>query len=177
MILGKSYSFARPSAVLCAGLAITSCHASPMAVEASALEVRATLSPARIAASGPSGGDTAVVIVSVTNPKDRPVVIELGGPPYKSGQIPAAETEGIGFGVRVVSVDSGPPRGPSTWTWGQPRISFLARQTLTFTVTVGAAHGSPPPGSGMRGVTPGRYRVVASFGKQEAAPLELRVDP
>ena len=169
--------FARLSAALAAGLALVSCHSSPVAVEASALEVRAALSTSRIAASGRAGGDTASVMVSVTNPQGRPVVIHLGGPPYKSGQIPAAETEGIGFGVRLVSVDSGPSRGPSQWTWGQPSISFGAWQTMTYTVTIGATNDTPPPGSGMRGVTPGWYRVVASFGKQEAAPLELRVDP
>ena len=87
--------FARLSAALAAGLALVSCHSSPVAVEASALEVRAALSTSRIAASGRAGGDTASVMVSVTNPQGRPVVIHLGGPPYKSGQIPAAETEGI----------------------------------------------------------------------------------
>ena len=133
-------SFRRPSAALAAGLALAACHSSPVAVEASALEVQATLSTTRIAATGLAGGDIALVTVSVTNPQDRPVVIELGGPPYKSGQFPAAETEGIGFGLRLVSVNSGPPRGPSEWTWGQPRVSFGARQTLRYTVTIGAAN-------------------------------------
>ncbi len=157
--------------------ALAACHRSPVDVESAALDVRAAVSATRIAASGPAGGDTAQVTVRVTNPRRRPVVVRLGGPPYTGGQIPAAETEGIGFGVRLVSVDGGPPRGPSQWTWGQPTIRLGARQTLTYTVTIGAVRDPSPPGSGMRGVTPGQYRVVASFGKHEAAPLELRVDP
>jgi hypothetical protein len=101
------------------------------------------------------------------------VVVQLGGPPYKSGNIPAAEAHGVGFGVRVLAADGGPDGGPSAWTWGQPAVTLGARQTVRHTVTLRAA----ADGAGDLTVTPGRYRVVASFGKQEAAPLDLRVLP
>ncbi len=155
------------------GLAVAACHPSPVEVDATALEVRAASTTAAIAVSASGGGDTVQVAVSVTNPRGRPVVVQLGGPPYRSGQIPAAETQGVGFGVRVVSADEGPPRGPSTWTWGQPTVRVGARETLRFTVTLRATS----DGAGEMAVAPGRYRVIASFGKQEAAPLELRVLP
>jgi hypothetical protein len=158
-------------------LALAACHQSPVSVDASKLEVRATITAPVITASAPQGRDTTQVTVSVTNPRWRPVVVQLGGPPYTSGNMPAAKTHGVGFGVRVVSVDSGPPRGPSQWSWGQPAIRLGARQTLHYTVTLGTTGTESKPGSGLMGITPGHYRVIASFGKQEAAPLDLRVSP
>ena len=91
--------------------------------------------------------------------------------------MPAAMTHGVGLGVRVVSVDSGPSRGPSQWTWGQQTMRLGARQTRQHTVTLGTTGSESKPGSGLMGITPGQYRVIASFGKQEAAPLDLRVVP
>lgn len=154
-------------------LFIAACSPSPVSVDGSALVVRATVSPAVIVASAVPLGDSVRVVVSVTNPDAHPVVVELGGPPYRSGNIPAAETSGIGFGVRVLGADSATQGGPSEWTWGQPTVALGARATVrhTFFIKVGAQ--SKP---GLR-VAPGTYRVVASFGRQEAAPAELRVLP
>ena len=154
-------------------LILAACSASPVSVDDSALQVRATVSPAVIAAPAAPAGDSVRVLVSVTNPDARPVVVQLGGPPYRSGNIPAAETSGIGFGVRVLGADSARQGGPSEWTWGQPTVALGARATLrhTFFIRVGAQSGA-----GLR-VPPGTYRVVASFGRQEAAPAELRVLP
>jgi len=159
------------------GLALAACHQSPVNVDASKLEVRATITAPVITASAPQGRDTTQVTVSVTNPRWRPVVVQLGGPPYTSGNMPAAMTHGVGFGVRVVSVDNGPSRGPSQWTWGQQTMRLGARQTLQHTVTLGTTGIASSSGSGLMGITPGRYRVIASFGKQEAAPLDLSVLP
>lgn len=155
-----------------AGIALlAACRHAPVSIDAAALEVRADVTPTQIAAS-PAGGRV-LVVVSVTNPRWQPVVVELGGPPYKSGNIPAAETRGIGFGVRVVPADSTTHDAPSEWTWGQPTLRLGARATErhTFLVQVGATT------AGGLHVTPGAYRVVASFGRQEAAPVALRVLP
>ena len=152
------------------------CSRSPVSVDSSAVEVRAIVSPVVAAASESPDGDSVRVVVSVTNPQVRPVVVQLGGPPYKSGQIPAAETHGIGFGVRVLATDSvgrAQGRGPSQWTWGQPTMALGARATLRHTFVVRVA--AQPVGD--LSVTPGWYRVIASFGRQEAAPVELRVLP
>lgn len=164
---------ARLGPVIGAALTLAACHQTPVEVDASALVVRAAITTTEIAASARQGRDTAQVTVSVTNPRWQSVVVQLGGPPYKSGNISAAETHGIGFGVRVIAADSGPPRGPSTSTWGQPTITLGPRATLRHTVTLRAT----ADGTGGMAVTPGRYRIVASFGKQEAAPLDLRVLP
>lgn len=48
---------------------------------------------------------------------------------------------------------------------------------MGFGVRVVSVDSEPIPGPGLMGITPGRYRVIASFGKQEAAPLDLRVLP
>jgi hypothetical protein len=107
-------------------LVAAACNRSPVSVDASALQVRADVSPAVIAASASPGGDSVRVVVSVTNPDWGPVVVLLGGPPYKSGNIPAAQTSGIGFGVRVLGADSATRGGPSAWTWGQPTVALGA---------------------------------------------------
>jgi hypothetical protein len=173
MVIRKFRRVARLGRVVGTGLALTACHPSPVEVDAATLDVRAAIARAEIAASARPSPDSVQVTVSVTNPRRRAVVVQLGGPPYRSGNIPAAETHGVGFGVRVVAADGGPPRGPSTWTWGQPAVTLGARQTLRHTVTIRAAADD----AGEMTVTPGRYRVIASFGKQEAAPLDLNVRP
>jgi hypothetical protein len=152
---------------------LTACHSTPVGVEAGELVVRAEVTPTEIAASAvPQVGDVHVV-VSVTNPRARAVVVHLGGPPYISGQIPAAETSGIGFGVRVLRVDDATLIGPSSWTWGQPDVTIGPRETARHTFVIQIASQRQ---SGLS-VTPGTYRVIGSFGREEAAPIELRVRP
>jgi hypothetical protein len=148
------------------------CHQTPVDVDASVLQIRAELTPTEIAASArPSGG--VQVVVSITNPEWHAVSVQLGGPPYKSGNIPAAETYGIGFGVRVLGADSATRGGPSEWTWGQPTVTLGSRATVrhTFVIQVGTQR------AGGLSVTPGSYSVVTSFGRQEAAPIKLHVLP
>ena len=154
-------------------LLAAACNQSPVSVDAGSLRLRAEVSPVVIAASASPAGDSVQVVVSLTNPRWRPVVVQLGGPPYTSGNIPAAQTSGIGFGVRVLGADSATRGGPSEWMWGQPTVALGSRETLrhTFFIKVGteSAHGLS--------VRPGTYHVVASFGWQEATPIELHVLP
>jgi len=166
---------ARGPLLTIAGLALLACSRSPVEVDASALRVRAAISTTQISASGPLGGDSAQVTVSVANPGWRPVRVELGGPPYTSGNIPASATHGMGFGVRVVSIGDDHPHGPSTWTWGQRTMTVGARATIQYTVTVRAVTAANARAD--MAVTPGQYQVFGSFGTQEAAPLDLRVLP
>jgi hypothetical protein len=163
----------RVSSAASAALLVAACRHAPVGVDASALQVRADVTPTAIAASARPDAGQVQVVVSVTNPGRQAVTVQLGGPPYKSGNIPAAETEGIGFGVRVLPADSATRGAPSEWTWGQPTVTLGARATLrhTFVVSVGAE-----PAGGLH-VTPGTYRVVASFGRREAAPVTLHVRP
>jgi hypothetical protein len=115
---------------------LAACHHTPVGVDASELQVRAKVTPTEIAASAHLEGGDVHVVVSVTNPRAQSVVVHLGGPPYKSGQIPAAETSGIGFGVRVLRVDGATPSGPSEWTWGQPDITIGPRKTVRHTFVI-----------------------------------------
>ena len=152
---------------------LAACHQTPVGVDASELQVRAEVTPTDIAASANAEGGEVLVVASVTNLRAQPVVVHLGGPPYKSGQIPTAETSGIGFGVRVLRVDGATPSGPNEWTWGQPDISIGPRETVRHTFVLRVASQRQ---SGLS-ITPGTYRVVASFGREEAAPIELHVRP
>ena len=160
------------NAVMAILLLAAACR-SPVSIDASALQVSAEVSPAEIVASRSLDGDSVRVIVTITNPAAYPVVVELGGPPYKSGNISAAQTSGIGFGVRLLGADGATHGGPSEWTWGQPTMTLGPRATLrhTFIIKVGGK-----TSSGLNAI-PGNYRVLASFGRQEAAPVELRVLP
>jgi hypothetical protein len=147
------------------------CHGAPVEVDSTALYIRADVASTTLSASAPA--DSLRVTVSVTNPSSRDAFVTLGGPPYHSGTIPAAETQGIGFGVRVLRSDSAGSGGPTAWTWGQPTFTFGPRETrrYTFVFAVGAdtaAQGSVLPG-------PGTYRIIASFGRREAAPLLIIV--
>ncbi len=145
------------------------CSPSPLEVPSEALAVTARLESESLSIAS---GDSLRVTISVANPRERPVTVRLGGPPYKTGQIPAAETEGAGFGARVIALDRPERGGPSSWTWGQPTIVLRARDSLSHTFIFAAvpsgASGSVLPG-------PGTYRVIASFGHREAAPLVVRV--
>lgn len=142
---------------------------SPVEVDASTLPVEAMVAPTPLAIGS---GDSLRITVSVTNPYAHGVVVALGGPPYITGQIPAAETTGAGFGARVVRTVGGPAEGPSEWTWGQPTVSLAPHETLrhTFVFGVGTDGAQGPVLAGA-----GRYRVIASFGRREAAPLFVTV--
>jgi hypothetical protein len=147
------------------------CHGAPVEVDAITLDTRVDVASATLSASAPA--DSLRVTVSVTNPSSRQAVVTLGGPPYHFGTIPAAETQGIGFGVRVLRSDSAGSGGPTAWTWGQPTFTFgpweTRRHTFVFAVgTDPAAQGAVLPG-------PGTYRIIASFGRREAAPLLITV--
>lgn len=159
--------------LLATGVSLIACSRSPVEVDASALRVRASISTAQISVSDTTGGDSTQVTVSVTNPAWRPVRVELGGPPYSSGNMPASATHGMGFGVRAVSIGDG--HGPSTWTWGQPTMMVGARATIQYAVTLRAVKASNTRAT--MGVPPGLYHVFGSFGTQEAVPLDLRVLP
>lgn len=154
-------------------LLAAACRESSLTVDASALQIRADVSPTEIAASASPADGRVQVVVSITNPRRQPVAVQLGGPPYKSGVIPAAETQGIGFGMRVLGADSTTSRGPTEWTWGQPTVNLGSRETLrhTFVLHVG---GTDTSANRLR---PGTYRIVTSFGRQEAAPVVLHVLP
>lgn len=163
----------RISAAASLVLLSAACHGTPLEVDSSALQVKVDVTPREIVASASPDGGLVQVVVSVTNPRLQPVVVQLGGPPYKSGQIPAAETSGIGFGVRVMADDNTNGVGPSEWTFGQPTFTLGPRATErhTFVIQVRAQRTS-----GLS-VTPGSYHVIASFGRQEVAPIELHVLP
>lgn len=153
-------------------LVVVACRQTPVSVDASALQIRAAVTPAEVSATRPPAGGVELVI-SVTNPRVQPVAVQLGGPPYKTGVIPAAETEGVGFGMRVLGADSATSRGPTEWTWGQPVVNLGARETLrhTFLLSVASTDTS------VNRLKPGTYRIVTSFGRKEAAPIMLRVVP
>lgn len=154
-------------------LLAAACRSTPLEVDSSALQVKVDVTPREIVASADPDGGRVEVVVSVTNPRLLPVVVQLGGPPYKSGQIPAAETSGIGFGVRVLADDITNGIGPSEWTSGQPTFTLgpHATERHTFVIQVRAQRASA------LSITPGLYHVVASFGRQEVAPIELHVLP
>jgi hypothetical protein len=146
------------------------CHHPAALLDWTSLLVSAVVSPSVVSAPRDS---IVTVTVSVTNPENRQVVVHLGGPPYKTGVIPAAETNGAGFGMRVLAADPAGPRGPTEWTWGQPDYTFGPRETLTheFTLRLRASG----PSESLLG--PGRYSILASFGHKEAPIVSLVVQP
>src|SRR5688572_27455994 len=84
-------------------LTSAACGRGPTTVDASLLHIDAEVAPSTVSLLSASDSALIEVTVRVTNPQNRAIVVELGGPPYKSGQIPAAQTIGIGYGLRVVS--------------------------------------------------------------------------
>ncbi len=145
------------------------CHRAPRQLPSTGLTVEAEVAPRVL--STRSLSDSLRVTVIVTNPTSTRVAVSLGGPPYRTGQIPAAETIGAGFGVRVLREDSG--KGPSGWTWGEPIITFGPRGSRRYTFTIPVVRDLNPRGLVLPGA--GRYRV-ASFGRQEAAPVIVTVE-
>lgn len=153
-------------------LVVMACRQTLVSVDASALQITAAITPSEVSATRPPAGGVELVI-SVTNQRAHPVAVQLGGPPYKTGVIPAAETQGAGFGMRVLGADSATRRGPTEWTWGQPVINLGPRETLRHTFFLAVASTD----TSVNRLKPGTYRIVPSFGRQEAAPLMLRVVP
>ena len=148
---------------------VDGCHPAAL-LDSTSLLVSAVVHPS----IGSAPRDSIVTVtVSVTNPENRQVVVHLGGPPYKTGVIPAAETNGAGFGMRVLAGDSAGPRGPTEWTWGQSDYTFGPRETLTheFTLRLRASGPDDKP------LKPGRYSILASFGHKEAQIISLAVQP
>ena len=153
-----------------AGLMV-SCADGPTSLRSTLLHVRAEAVPS-VASLGEASDSVLIEVnVFVTNPLNQAVIVELGGPPYISGQIPASETNGIGFGLRVLASEGQVHGGPALWTWGKPVFAFPPRGTLshTFRLTARAVNSS-----GIA-ILPGRYRLVPSFGHQEGATLDLTV--
>jgi len=139
----------------------------PMSASSEELQLSVDVSPAVI--SKGAGSDSVEISVRVTNPRWRPVFVDLGGPPYRLRSRPE-ESSGQGFGYRIERPD-GSPGGPGSRTFGHPIYSFDARETLrhTWTVRVNATGGY--------GLAPGDYRVIGSFGKSGGAVARLTVRP
>ena len=152
-------------------VAFAACGSGPTTVDASALYVDAQVAPSAVSLLSSSDSALIEVTVRVTNLQNRAIVVELGGPPYKSGQIPAAQTVGIGYGLRVLADAGQVHGGPALWTWGRPTFHFgpLETQSRTFRLVARAAQSTGTD------IVPGRYRLVPSFGREEGMELALSV--
>lgn len=135
-----------------------------MEVASTDLEVRTTVAPARVTLGAVR--NVVRLTVSVTNPFDRAVTVDVGGPPYEWGH-DLRESTGVAFGYRIHARDGG-EGGPGAVTFGRPVFEFDAGETLeeTFEIVIG--------GDGGWEARPVPYDVLGSFGRQRGAPATLR---
>jgi hypothetical protein len=89
------------------------------------LHVEARVSPRVL-----SMADTAArlrILVLVTNPSERDIVVVTGGPPYRITSDPT-ESRGLTQSFRIASADEPLNAGPSVDAWGEPVDTIRARR-------------------------------------------------
>ena len=131
------------------------------------LAVSTDLRPTRVSVA--QFRDGLDLTVRATNAGPQRIVVPLGGPAMTQGAT-AAESDGVGFGLRVARTDGTPVA-----------MRFLPPSDTIVALNAGATlrqqfhldFGTEKPGA----LPPGNYEVIGSFGRAEAPPIRLRVRP
>jgi hypothetical protein len=149
----------------------------PVEVPASALRLKVAVSPV----VSKTAGDSIRIFIWVANPRLQPVHVNLG-PGTRFGYGGAPRSEGISCGWEIRAAPPGTNSGPSGGLWGQHVIRFgpLRYRRCQFAIPVNEEVRQMPGGSTRSSgedLPPGEYLVIASFGKQEAAPVRFVVRP
>jgi hypothetical protein len=133
------------------------------------LHVQARVSPRAV-----SLADTAAsvrIIVLVTNPSERDIVIITGGPPYSITTDPA-DSRGLTQSFRIAHADGSPNAGPSVDAWGATVDTIRARrgEYMEHVVKLGEWR------QGWT-VAPGDYRVRSYYNGREGSSAAFSVTP
>ncbi len=131
------------------------------------LSVSTDLRPTRVSVD--QFEDGLDLTVRATNAGPQRIVVPLGAPEMTRGST-AAESDGVGFGLRVTRADGTPVA-----------MRFLPPSDTAIALNAGATlrqqfhldFGTGKPGA----LPPGDYDVTGSFGRVEAPPIRLRVRP
>jgi hypothetical protein len=141
----------------------------PVQVPASALEVHLHLDRSAVSQSA----DSAVLIqVRATNPRLRPVIVDLGD--FRlTGDPTTGSGQGLGYHIEADSGDGG---GGST-SWGKRTYRFGARRTIHQTFVAPLRRSDEEGLPSITRLPPGDYRVRGSFGTHTTPPVPLVVHP
>ena len=131
------------------------------------LSVTTDLRPTRVSVE--QFGSGLDLTVRATNAGPQRIVVPLGSGVMTQGAT-AAESQGVGFGLRVMRADGTPVA-----------MRFLPPSDTAVTLNAGATlrqqfhldFGTQKPVA----LPPGNYDVVGSLGRVEAPPIRLRVRP
>jgi hypothetical protein len=134
------------------------------------LHVGAQVSPRQI-----SLADSAAALwirVLVSNPSDRPIILETGGPPFSITGDPS-ESRGLSASLRIASALEPLNAGPGTDWWGGSVDTIRAHHTALYQKALTLHQWQ----AGGWTVSPGTYRVRGYYNGREGASQTFSVSP
>lgn len=148
---------------------------TPAVVPASALKVRLVATPQVVSKSADSA--QVEVRVRVTNPRWRPVIVDLGPPPAAGEDPPRNSKFSAAWTIEALAPGSS-YGGHSNGMWGQRVFRFGPRSTRSavFHLPINRAP-RPVWDWEQEDIPPGEYLITGSFGTQPAPPIRLMVRP
>ena len=158
--------------IQCATVVLGGC--TPVAVPASALKVRLVVTPSVVSKSADSA--QVEVRVRATNPRWRPVIVDLGPPPA-AGEDPPRNSK-FSAAWTIEAIDSASSYGgQNNGMWGQRVFRFGPRSTRSAVFHLPINSTARPGWDRALDIPPGEYRITGSVGTQPAPPVRLIVRP
>ena len=138
---------------------------TPAAVPASALKVRLVVTPSVVSKSADSAH--VEVRVRVTNPRWRPVIVDLGPPPAAGEDPPRNSKFSAAWTIEAITPGTG-CGGKRSGMWGQRVFRFGPRSTGSAVFHLPINSAPHPAWERIEDIPPGEYRITGSFGTQPA---------